>query len=33
VADAPIPLAANAPPAEFTHCRRDARGPPLPSAS
>jgi hypothetical protein len=28
VAAGPIPLAANAPPAKFTHCRSEARGPP-----
>lgn len=28
VAAGPIQLAANAPPAKFTHCRSDARGPP-----
>jgi hypothetical protein len=28
VAAAPLPLTADAPPARFTHCRRDARGPP-----
>jgi len=28
IAAAPVPLAADAPPAKFTHCRSDARGPP-----
>ena len=28
LAAGPTPLAANAPPAQFTHCRSDARGPP-----
>jgi len=29
IAAGPTPLTANAPPGQFTHCRSDARGPPL----